>query len=138
MPPLTREFTPVRSNPHIRLGRDHVSCSAKQAKARPAIALDGVSEYTERIPPRDFPIVQPGFSRCARVLGDTISGPVRTRLGVWVDFGSGAWGFGGYNRGSGERQGQEDHVCGDAEGEDGGHAGGERWRMEREFEPGGG
>jgi len=137
MPSLTR-LAIVRPNHHVRFGRHLVSRSTKQAKACPTIALEDVSEHTEWIPPHDLPIIQPGRSRCARILGDTISGTVRTCFGVWVDFGSGAWGFGKYNRGSGERKGQEDHVCGDAEGEDGGHAGGEGWRVECEFEPGGG
>ena len=87
----------VRSNPHIRLGRHLLSRSTKQAKARPAIALEGVSKHTERIPPQGLPIIQPGLSRCARILGDTTSRTVRTYFGVRADFGSGAWGFGKYN-----------------------------------------
>jgi len=68
-----------------------------------------------------FPLYNPA-SLDALVFWEVPSQERSGRFGVWIDFGSGAWGFGRNNRGSGEHQDQEEHVCGNAKGEDGDHA----------------
>ena len=125
----------VRPKPRVHFRRDFVPRSTKQTQARPAVPLEHVLKHIEHILPQHFPVIQPSLFGCSRVLGNTLAETVRTCFGVRVDFGSGAWRFGKYNRGSGEREGQEEHVCGDADGEDGDHEGGEGRRVECEFEP---
>ena len=63
-----------------------------------------------------FPLYNPA-------LGDAFSAAIQTRSCGWADIGDGAWVFWKHDRRSGERQGQEEHVCGDTDEEVVGHAG---------------
>ena len=88
------EIPHIRPGPHIlpRTRTHLVFHSAKLKKSRPATGLEDVSDDPRRTLPHGLPIVQPGLSVCARVLGDAFSAAIWMRLGAWTVIGHGEWG----------------------------------------------